>query len=181
MFSKCKDLIVNLVFPTLVFRVGISFCLRLLLIIAYLLIPLLQDLVRISFCNLCEHWQQSLNGLWCNPSNYYSQYQTDFSEARKNCWLSEQHTGHTNFTMYGRTCQRWTSQSPHSHAYGTDDKFPYDCSASEAENYCRDPSGYGKLWCYTINSEKRWEECEGVPICKSFCVFKTYWPFLEHF
>ena len=36
MFSKYKYLIVNLVFPTSVFGVGISFCLRLFLIIAYL-------------------------------------------------------------------------------------------------------------------------------------------------
>ena len=36
MFSKYKKLIVNLVFPTSVFGVGISFWLRLFLIIAYL-------------------------------------------------------------------------------------------------------------------------------------------------
>ena len=80
--------------------------------------------------------------------------------------MPEEYTGNMNFTKYGRACQSWASQSPHSHVYGTDDKFPYDCSASEAANYCRDPSGYGKLWCYTINSEVRWEECSGVPICK---------------
>ena len=78
-----------------------------------------------------------------------------------------QYTGTVSWTKYGRTCQDWTSQSPQEHVYDKDASFPADSSAAAAKNYCRDPDGYGKLWCYTINKDVRWEECD-VPACKYY-------------
>lgn len=36
-------------------------------------------------------------------------------------------------------------------------------------NLCRDPSGYGTIWCYTLDPEVRWDACsqEVVPSRKS--------------
>jgi len=75
------------------------------------------------------------------------------------------YVGKTSVTVNGRTCQKWTSQSPHTRLfYNKDHLFP-DGSAVAAVNYCRNPSGwYGGLWCYTTDPSKRWEAC-GVPAC----------------
>ena len=78
---------------------------------------------------------------------------------------SRTYTGTISYTKNGRTCQKWSSQSPQTHEYNTNSQFPLDESVDAAENYCRDPDGYGTPWCYTINSAVRWEECR-IPICK---------------
>ena len=42
--------------------------------------------------------------------------------------------------------------------------FP-DGSVEAASNYCRNPDNEPVgLWCYTMDPDKRWEECD-VPIC----------------
>ena len=63
-------------------------------------------------------------------------------------------------TVSGRTCQRWDSQSPHSHSR-TPSNYPL---SGLEENYCRNPDGEGTAWCYTTDSDKRWEACD-VPTC----------------
>jgi len=75
------------------------------------------------------------------------------------------YVGQQSHTTSGLQCQRWDSQTPHSHTYYVDaDEFP-DASVSEAENYCRNPSNdEPKLWCYTTNPEVRWGYCD-VPVC----------------
>ena len=71
--------------------------------------------------------------------------------------------GTINKTESGLTCQKWSTQSPHSHndyteitiaEYGIGD-----------HNYCRNPGG-GKShpWCYTAHKNKRFQYCD-VPIC----------------
>ena len=52
-------------------------------------------------------------------------------------------------TGSGKTCQRWSEQSPHEHDYA----YIGD------HNYCR-KAGENYTWCYTIDAEKRWEFCE---------------------
>jgi integrin beta 3 len=31
------------------------------------------------------------------------------------------------------------------------------------DNYCRNPDGEATIWCYTVDSKKRWEYCEPIP------------------
>ncbi|XP_078610906.1 uncharacterized protein LOC144881610 [Branchiostoma floridae x Branchiostoma japonicum] len=64
-------------------------------------------------------------------------------------------------TKSGRTCQRWDSQYPHSHARNTPLFNP-----ELEENYCRNPIGRTTIWCYTTDPEKRWELCD-LPDCDS--------------
>ncbi|XP_046363076.2 uncharacterized protein LOC124139792 [Haliotis rufescens] len=74
-------------------------------------------------------------------------------------------------TTSGRTCQKWDRLKPHSHPYESI-SFSHTSLAGaesiiEVANYCRDPGmmhGSGKLWCYTTNPHKRWEECN-IPKC----------------
>lgn len=59
-------------------------------------------------------------------------------------------------TKTGKTCQRWDSQTPHSHSI-TKERYP---NSGLFENYCRnadhEPDG---AWCYTTDEDTRWEYC----------------------
>ncbi|XP_078697558.1 plasminogen-like [Branchiostoma floridae x Branchiostoma belcheri] len=63
-------------------------------------------------------------------------------------------------TRTGRTCQRWDSQTPHSHSR-TPSNYP---ASGLDQNYCRNPDGEDTLWCYTTDSGKRWDYCYA-PTC----------------
>ena len=104
-----------------------------------------------------EHPTSTLHGVWyslpflrvqvCNPTPTGRQY-----------------IGHVSVTETGKPCQAWASQTPNSHGYTEDYKYP-DGSVSAASNYCRNPSiSYVGLWCYTTDPEARWEDCD-VPLC----------------
>ncbi len=68
--------------------------------------------------------------------------------------------GNISVTASGKTCQAWGSQSPHSHSR-TAENYP---NAGLDANYCRNPDGESRAWCYTEDSSTRWELCE-VPTC----------------
>jgi hypothetical protein len=61
--------------------------------------------------------------------------------------------GRENQTWNGKTCQSWSSQYPHIHQY-----------TSLPNNYCRNPDGEPRPWCYTTDPKKRWDFCN-VPMC----------------
>ncbi|XP_071105333.1 uncharacterized protein [Haliotis cracherodii] len=74
-------------------------------------------------------------------------------------------------TKSGRTCQKWYSTKPHSHPYENISFSATSMAGPESiidvANYCRDPGmmhGSEKLWCYTTDPGKRWEECN-IPKC----------------
>ena len=68
------------------------------------------------------------------------------------------YTGKLNKTSSGLTCQNWTSQSPHSHSR-TARNYPNKGIGNH--NYCRNPDGEPRLWCYTTDPHpsKRWQYC----------------------
>jgi len=88
-----------------------------------------------------------------------------------------EYNGTVNTTRSGRSCQPWSSNTPHvvPSSY-TDDRFP-DGSRSAAENYCRnpDPSWDSGVWCYTMDADVEYESCN-IPLCnprKSFVLSIT--------
>ncbi|XP_078616323.1 uncharacterized protein LOC144884728 [Branchiostoma floridae x Branchiostoma japonicum] len=54
-----------------------------------------------------------------------------------------------------RVCQRWDSQSPHSHPH-TPQAHP---DAGLEENFCRNPDNKERPWCYTTDPTRRWDYC----------------------
>ena len=68
--------------------------------------------------------------------------------------------GNQNKTRSGKTCQKWTSQSPHNHSR-TDENFPNKGLGDH--NFCRNPDGESTIWCYTMDPSKRWEFCDPLP------------------
>ncbi|XP_009980392.1 PREDICTED: plasminogen [Tauraco erythrolophus] len=72
----------------------------------------------------------------------------------------EDYRGRIAITESGNTCQHWNTQFPHRHGW-IPDRYP--CKGLE-ENYCRNPDGEKKPWCYTTNSSIWWEYC-AIPHC----------------
>ncbi|NXX75205.1 PLMN protein, partial [Urocolius indicus] len=72
----------------------------------------------------------------------------------------EDYRGRIAITESGNACQHWNTQFPHRHGW-IPDRYP--CKGLE-ENYCRNPDGEKRPWCYTINSSIRWEYC-AIPHC----------------
>uniref|UniRef100_UPI00358E3519 apolipoprotein(a)-like n=1 Tax=Myxine glutinosa TaxID=7769 RepID=UPI00358E3519 len=75
----------------------------------------------------------------------------------ENCFScnGEDYRGEFSHTTSGRACQRWDSQHPHKHDR-TMERFP---ESGLSENFCRNPEGEAKPWCYTTDRDKRWEFC----------------------
>ena len=67
---------------------------------------------------------------------------------------SEDYLGKISHTDGGKLCQRWNSQSPHTHGF-----------VDSEEDYCRNPEKKGQpdpedgVWCYTLDKNKRWDFC----------------------
>jgi len=79
--------------------------------------------------------------------------QIDFDMDNK---LTE-YRGKQSFTREGYECQAWDSQTPHEHNY-TKELKP---GRGLENNYCRNPDASGDtIWCYTTDSEVRWDYCD---------------------
>ncbi|KAL3862428.1 hypothetical protein ACJMK2_008394 [Sinanodonta woodiana] len=125
-------------------------------IINYICAGLLTGFV--STYNHCPEQLCQTNGVW--------------TSATISCGINECYTagnsstyhGHRTCTLSGKTCQRWDSQTPHSHSF-TAVNFP-DGSLALANNYCRDPDGTGSPWCFTTDSAVVRESCN-VLVCTS--------------
>mgnify|MGYP002817438179 CR=1 FL=1 len=71
-----------------------------------------------------------------------------------------------------RTCQKWTSQLPHSHGRTPCKKhFAFWCKYQYTglgdHNFCRNPDGEPGPWCYTTDPKERWAYCD-VPKCSAY-------------
>jgi len=64
--------------------------------------------------------------------------------------------GCQQLTKSGRHCQMWTLQRPHKH---TRTPSKYRRSGLADHNFCRNPDGEKRIWCYTQDETKRWEFC----------------------
>ncbi|XP_078674665.1 uncharacterized protein LOC144912807 [Branchiostoma floridae x Branchiostoma belcheri] len=65
--------------------------------------------------------------------------------------------GQVSITDDGLVCQRWEDQTPHEHRFL--DLSVYGLS----ENYCRNPDGEKRPWCYTRDPSVRWQYCNVKP------------------
>ena len=71
------------------------------------------------------------------------------------------YTGTTNTTNNGFTCQNWSVDTPH------DLKDIRGLLGSDVNhNYCRDPLGYGSLYCATTHPDVILDLCD-VPACQA--------------
>ncbi|KAI8511499.1 hypothetical protein Bbelb_105990 [Branchiostoma belcheri] len=71
----------------------------------------------------------------------------------------DKYRGTANTTVSGYDCQRWDQQRPHLHVFDAE-SYP---EAGLEENYCRNPDGAARPWCYTMDTNVRWEYCNLQP------------------
>merc|ERR1719316_2290006 len=76
-------------------------------------------------------------------------------------------------TQNGLTCQRWSDQYPHSHSFIVD-WYP-DAHLGD-HNFCRNPDGDSRIWCYTTDAGQRWDYCNARTGEGSTDVPEDYWP-----
>ena len=68
--------------------------------------------------------------------------------------------GNIHQTESGHMCQRWSDQKPKAHDK-THDHYP--AAGLGGHNYCRNPDGEPKPWCYPIDSPDRFQYCDVGP------------------
>ncbi|XP_015685516.1 hepatocyte growth factor-like, partial [Protobothrops mucrosquamatus] len=67
----------------------------------------------------------------------------------------EGYRGPMDHTETGKECQRWDLQRPHRHPFRPE-KYP---DKGFDDNYCRNPDGKPRPWCYTLDPNTPWEFC----------------------
>ena len=81
-----------------------------------------------------------------------------------------EYTGTLSTTAGGKTCQSWSSDTPHRivSQVRADALYP-DGSRAAAKNYCRNPDRDSRgPWCFTTDPDTQAEYCD-VPRCPGKC------------
>ncbi|XP_059796862.1 plasminogen isoform X4 [Balaenoptera ricei] len=113
--------------------------------------------------NYCRNPDNDKMGPWCYTTDPGTRYDyCDIPECEDECMhcSGENYEGKISKTVSGLDCQAWDSQSPHAHGY-IPAKFP---NKNLKMNYCRNPDGEPRPWCFTTDPSKRWEFCD-IPRC----------------
>ncbi|XP_056873094.1 plasminogen isoform X1 [Takifugu flavidus] len=115
--------------------------------------------------NFCRNPDADSGGPWCYTTDANTRWEhCNVSACSEDCihCSGEDYRGKASTTEKGYTCQRWDSQQPHNHGYD-----PSVLSEKYLEgNYCRNPDGDPRPWCFTTNPAKRWDFCD-IPRCTS--------------
>ncbi|XP_062610625.1 plasminogen-like, partial [Saccostrea cucullata] len=133
------------------------------------------------FNTLTKNYCRNPNGMphpWCYTNDPQTRWEfcglplcaPPTSENAEECLLDprgESYMGLKSTTKSGLTCQSWSIQSPHAHAFSR--------LLGNQKNYCRNPDGEPKPWCYTTNKTKRFELCE-IPECAACNIYQEEGP-----
>ncbi|XP_041661794.1 apolipoprotein(a)-like [Cheilinus undulatus] len=117
--------------------------------------------------NYCRNPDNKLKP-WCHTTDPQTSWEycnvTSCGPDPEECLecIGENYRGKISTTENGYTCQSWFSQEPHKHSYNPNAGWKRILQ----ENYCRNPSGDPRPWCYTTNPNKRWDYCS-IPRCKT--------------
>ncbi|XP_040102886.1 hepatocyte growth factor-like protein isoform X1 [Oryx dammah] len=116
--------------------------------------------------NFCRNPDRDPGGPWCYTTDPAVRFQ---SCGIKSCreaaclWCNgEDYRGSVDRTESGRECQRWDLQHPHPHPFEPS-KF---LDKNLDDNYCRNPDGSERPWCYTTDPQMEREFCD-LPRCGS--------------
>ncbi|XP_017723552.1 PREDICTED: hepatocyte growth factor-like protein isoform X4 [Rhinopithecus bieti] len=116
--------------------------------------------------NFCRNPDGDPGGPWCYTTDPAVRFQ---SCGIKSCreaacvWCNgEDYRGAVDRTESGRECQRWDLQHPHQHPFEPS-KF---LDQGLDDNYCRNPDGSERPWCYTTDPQLEREFCD-LPRCGS--------------
>ncbi|GAB5568075.1 hepatocyte growth factor-like protein isoform X2 [Prionailurus iriomotensis] len=114
--------------------------------------------------NFCRNPDGDPGGPWCYTTDPAVRFQTCGIKSCREAacvWCNgEEYRGAVDRTESGRECQRWDLQRPHAHPFEPGkflDKYLDD-------NYCRNPDGSERPWCYTTDPKVEREFCD-LPRC----------------
>ncbi|XP_033063552.1 hepatocyte growth factor-like protein isoform X10 [Trachypithecus francoisi] len=117
--------------------------------------------------NFCRNPDGDPRGPWCYTTDPAVRFQ---SCGIKSCreaacvWCNgEDYRGAVDRTESGRECQRWDLQHPHQHPFEPG-KF---LDQGLDDNYCRNPDGSERPWCYTTDPQLEREFCD-LPRCDCY-------------
>ncbi|XP_061480281.1 plasminogen isoform X2 [Rhineura floridana] len=113
--------------------------------------------------NYCRNPDNDEKGPWCYTTDSRKRYDfCNIPECEEQCMYcsGENYQGKVSQTESGLGCQAWAAQEPHSHGY-IPSNFP---EKNLKSNYCRNPDGEPRPWCFTTSPTKRWEYCD-IPRC----------------
>uniref|UniRef100_A0A8C7FHM2 Plasminogen n=1 Tax=Oncorhynchus kisutch TaxID=8019 RepID=A0A8C7FHM2_ONCKI len=113
--------------------------------------------------NFCRNPDGDSKGPWCYTTDPDIRWETcnvqNCSEECMHC-SGKNYRGKISTTENGYTCQHWNAQKPHNHGY-----IPSALLEKYLEeNYCRNPDGDPRPWCFTTSPSKRWDFCS-IPRC----------------
>ncbi|XP_025238160.1 apolipoprotein(a)-like [Theropithecus gelada] len=120
--------------------------------------------VRWEYCNLTQCLVTESSVLETltvvpDPSTQASSEEapTEQSPEVQDCYHGDgqSYRGSFSTTVTGRTCQSWSSMTPHWHQRTTE----YYPNGGLTRNYCRNPDAEIRPWCYTMDPSVRWEYC----------------------
>uniref|UniRef100_A0A4W3H005 Plasminogen n=1 Tax=Callorhinchus milii TaxID=7868 RepID=A0A4W3H005_CALMI len=108
--------------------------------------------------NFCRNPDNDTGGPWCYTQDPKKRWEyCRLPECEDTCMYcsGENYRGQVSQTEDGVKCQAWNSQVPHRHGYNPSffaDKYLQ-------ENYCRNPDGEPRPWCFTTALDRRWAFC----------------------
>ncbi|XP_061438145.1 hepatocyte growth factor isoform X2 [Rhineura floridana] len=109
--------------------------------------------------NYCRNPRGEEGGPWCFTSNPTIRHEVcDIplcSEVECLTCNGEGYRGPMDHTETGKECQRWDLQRPHGHPFRPE-RYP---DKGFDDNYCRNPDGKPRPWCYTLDPNTPWEFC----------------------
>uniref|UniRef100_A0A8C4HZC2 Hepatocyte growth factor b n=1 Tax=Dicentrarchus labrax TaxID=13489 RepID=A0A8C4HZC2_DICLA len=124
--------------------------------------------------NYCRNPDNSTVGPWCfttDPRPHLRHQECGIPQCSQvecmNC-NGEDYRGPMDHTESGKECQRWDLDGPHKHLYHPK-RYP---DKGLDDNYCRNPDGRHRPWCFTTDPDTPWEYCN-IKVCGNNVVETT--------
>nr|XP_014339977.1 PREDICTED: hepatocyte growth factor isoform X2 [Latimeria chalumnae] len=109
--------------------------------------------------NYCRNPREEKGGPWCFTTNPNIRHEScgipQCAEVECMTCNGESYRGPMDHTESGKECQRWDLLKPHKHNFRPE-RYPLK---GLDDNYCRNPNGELRPWCYTLDPETPWEYC----------------------
>uniref|UniRef100_A0A7N6B7I9 Hepatocyte growth factor n=1 Tax=Anabas testudineus TaxID=64144 RepID=A0A7N6B7I9_ANATE len=124
--------------------------------------------------NYCRNPDNSTVGPWCfttDPRPHLRHQECGIPQCSQVECVScngEDYRGPMDHTESGKECQRWDLDEPHKHLYHPK-RYP---DKGLDDNYCRNPDGRHRPWCFTTDPNTPWEYCN-IKVCGNNVVVET--------
>ncbi|XP_056138083.1 hepatocyte growth factor [Lampris incognitus] len=116
--------------------------------------------------NYCRNPDNATAGPWCfttDPRPHLRHQECGIPQCSQvECMTcnGENYRGPMDHTESGKECQRWDLEDPHRHLYHPT-RYP---DKGLDDNYCRNPDGRHRPWCFTTDPHAPWEYCN-IKVC----------------